>query len=180
MHLASGKWKCMARLLVLTLNVVNFEFFVQKMPQKWSKLHFLTDNHRKWFKNDPKMGDSTRKRRLYVNSLRRGRGGEFISIFWNFFSNSSTFFWKKCHFWRLISRDLGLPNGSNYPFWVGKCFFYVPLFDADTWKCTVLELWALEVGIKIHFFGKLRKPLIFEGTYTKNWAIYGGQTCFED
>ena len=180
MHLASGKWKCMARLLVLTLNVVNFEFFVQKMPQKWSKWHFLTENLRKWSQNGPKMGISTRKRRLYTNSLHRGRGGEILSIFWNFFSNSSTFFWKKCHFWRLISRDLGLPNGSNYPFWVGKCFLYVPLFDADTWKCTVLELWALEVGIKIHFFGKLQKPLFFEGTYTKNWAIYGGQTCFED
>jgi len=168
-----GKWWWRCFLLIITPNTVKFEFFTPKMPQKWSKPPFFAKNARK-------NAVSTRKRRLYANSLRRGRGGEFISIFWNFFSNSSTFFWKKCHFWRLISRDLGLPNGSNYPFWVGKCFFYVPLFDADTWKCTVLELWALEVGIKIHFFGKLQKPLFFEGTYTKNWAIYGGQTCFED
>ena len=81
MLLASGKWVCMTRMLVLVLNMVNFEFFAQKMPEKWSKWHFLTDNHRKWFQNDPKMGDSTRKRRLYVNSLRRGRGGEVLSIF---------------------------------------------------------------------------------------------------
>ena len=119
-------------------------------------------------------------RRLYVNSLRRGRGYDGLSIFWKFFSNSSTFFWKKCHFWRLISRDLGLPNGSNWPFWVGKSFFYAQLCDAEIWKCTVFELWALEDGIKNHFFWKLRKPMFFEGTYTKNWAINGGQTCFED
>ena len=165
--------------MVVTIHFTNYYskygkiwVFTRKMAPKWSKSLFLA-------KKACKIAVSTRKRCLYANSPRRGRGGEVNSIFWNFFSNSSTFFWKKCHFWRPISRDLGLPNGSNYPFWVGKCFLYAPLFDADTWKCTVLELWALEVGLKSHFFWKLRKPLIFEGTYTKNWAIYGGQTCFE-
>ena len=167
-----GKWWWRCFSLIITPNTVKFEFLTRKMPQKWSKSLFLA-------KKACKIAVSTRKRRLYANSLRRGPGYDGLSIFWNFFSNSSTFFWKKCHFWRPISRDLGLPNGWNYPFWVGKYFLYAPLFDADTWKCTVLELWALEVGIKIHFFGKLRKPLIFEGTYTKNWAICGGQTCFE-
>ena len=167
-----GKWWWRCFSLIITPNTVKFEFLTRKMPQKWSKSLFLA-------KKACKIAVSTRKRRLYANSLRRGPGYDGLSIFWKFFSNSSTFFRKKCHFWRPISRDLGLPNGSNCPFWVGKSFLYMPLFDADTWKCLVLELWALEVGIKIHFFGKLRKPLIFEGTYTKNWAICGGQTCFE-
>ena len=168
-----GKWWWRCFSLIITPNTVKFEFLTRKMPQKWSKSLFLA-------KKACKIAVSTRKRRLYANSLRRGPGYDGLSIFWKFFSNSSTFFRKKCHFWRLISRDLGLPNGSNCPFWVGKSFLYMPLFDADTWKCLVLELWALEVGIKIHFFGKLRKPLFFEGSHTKNWAIYGGQTCFED
>ena len=169
----------MGRKVVVTMHFTNYYskygqiwVFTRKMAPKWSKSLFLAK--KAW-----KDAVSTRKRRLYANSLRGVSFIDVLSIFWNFFSNSSTFFWKKCHFWRPISRDLGLPNGSNYPFWVGKCFLYAPLFDADTWKCTVLELWALEVGLKSHFFRKLRKPLIFEGTYTKNWAIYGGQTCFE-
>ena len=147
MLLASGKWECMTRLLVLNLDMVNFEFFAQKMPQKWSKRHFSTENHRKCSQNGPKIGVSTRKRRLYANSHRRGRGGEVLSIFWNFFSNSSTFFWKKCHFWRPISRVLGLPKGWFFPFWVENSFCYLPFSNAKGWKCLLFDLWALESGL---------------------------------
>ena len=151
MHLTSGKWECMTRLLVLTLNMVNFEFFAQKMPEKWLKRHFLTEYHWKWSQNDPKIGVSTRKRCLYANSHRRGRGYDVLSIFWNFFSNSSTFFGKKCHFWQLISRELEPPRGKISPFWVGNSFSYSPFSKVDSWKCLLLELWALESGLTANF-----------------------------
>ena len=66
----------------------------------------------------------SQKQRFYLKSLRGARRGDFLRICWIFFMNSSKFFWKKCHFWLSLSRDIRLPKGWNCTFWVGNQLLY--------------------------------------------------------